>query len=215
MQTIIPWQVRTLTQVSHQLCILGGGKPEILGEGVGTISRCRHSLRVYDLKQSKTWTLVQPGGRAIFSPFSMASFLIKDVRIFDGENTVDSGSVLVEGGKIFKVSSSPIEFSGTTISKPGHTLLPGLIDVHVHCDKANVVALPQALRFGVTTVCDMHNEWPNIQKLRKQRDGGDCADIKTTSFAATIDMGWPMPIVLAHHKDEEVSDEFSIISAST
>ena len=67
------------------------------------------------------------------------------------------------------------------------------------------MALPQSLRFGVTTVCDMHNEWENIVKLRKQIEGGDCADLKTTSFAATIDMGWPMPVVLAHNKDEEVS----------
>ena len=138
----------------------------------------------------------------------MSSFLIADVRIFDGENTIDNGSVLVEDGKISKVSSSAIEYSGTTLSKPGHTLLPGIVDVHIHANGGNELALPQSLRFGVTTVCDMHNEWPNIQKLRKQMEGGDCADLKTTSFAATIDMGWPMPVVLAHDKREEVSPVF-------
>lgn len=50
----------------------------------------------------------------------------------------------------------------------------------------------------------MHNEWYNILKLRKQREEGDCADLKTTSFAATIDMGWPMPIVLMTHDSPEV-----------
>ena len=50
----------------------------------------------------------------------------------------------------------------------------------------------------------MHNEWYNILKLREQRKGGDCADLKTTSFAATIDMGWPMPIVLMTHDTPEV-----------
>ena len=49
-----------------------------------------------------------------------------------------------------------------------------------------------------------HNEWPNIQKLRKQQAGGDCADLKTTSFAATIDGGWPAAIVLALHDTPEV-----------
>jgi alpha-D-ribose 1-methylphosphonate 5-triphosphate diphosphatase PhnM len=73
----------------------------------------------------------------------MSSFLIKDVRIFDGERTIDNGSVLVEGGKISKVSSSPIDYEGTTYSRPGHTLLPGLIDVHIHADGGNDVALPQ------------------------------------------------------------------------
>ena len=135
----------------------------------------------------------------------MASFLLKDVRIFDGEDTIDNGSVLVEDGKISQVSSSPIQYDGRTYSRPGHTVLPGLIDVHIHANGGNTVALPQSLRFGVTTVCDMHNEWYNIQKLQKQIEGGDCADLKTTSFAATIDMGWPMPVVLAHDKSEEVS----------
>lgn len=78
----------------------------------------------------------------------MASFLIKDVRIFDGTSAIEFGSVLVENGKISQVSSSPISFSGTTYSKPGHTLLPGLIDVHIHADGGNDVALPQSLRFG-------------------------------------------------------------------
>ncbi|KAK1070622.1 hypothetical protein LTR74_004049 [Friedmanniomyces endolithicus] len=139
----------------------------------------------------------------------MASFLIKDVQIFDGENTIGNGSVLVENGKISKVSKSPIEHHGTTISKPGHTLLPGLIDVHIHADSGNPVALPQSLRFGVTTVCDMHNEFYNIEKLRNQIKGGDCADLKTTSFAATIEMGWPMPVVLAHHDTPEVRAEIA------
>ncbi|KAF2725895.1 hypothetical protein K431DRAFT_54689 [Polychaeton citri CBS 116435] len=143
----------------------------------------------------------------------MASFLIKDVRIFDGQQTVsDSGSVLVQDGKISKVSSSTIDApSGIqAISKPGHTLLPGLIDAHIHANSGNTVALPQCLRFGVTTACDMHNEPYNIEKLRKQiRDEGDavCADIKTTGFAATIEMGWPIPVVLAHDKRPETLEE--------
>ena len=134
----------------------------------------------------------------------MASFLLKDVRIFDGENTIDNGFVLVEDGKITKISSSAIQYDGTTFSRPGDTVFPGLIDTHNHADKANPRALPQALRFGVTTLCDLHNEWYNIETLLKQREGGDCADLKYASFAATVDMGWPMPIVLALDKSEEV-----------
>jgi imidazolonepropionase-like amidohydrolase len=139
----------------------------------------------------------------------MASFLIKEVRIFDGDKTIDKGSVLVEGGKITKVSALPIDFNGTTISKPGHTLLPGLIDAHIHADSGTPVALSQSLRFGVTTACDMGNEDYNIAKLRKQVEGGDCADLKTTSFPATIDMGWPMPVILAFHDTPEVRAELA------
>ncbi|KAI6870866.1 hypothetical protein KC343_g2854 [Hortaea werneckii] len=141
----------------------------------------------------------------------MTSFLITDVRIFDGEEVIaEAGSVLVENGKITKVStSSSISFDGPTYSKPGHTLLPGLIDAHIHANNGNTVALPQSLRFGVTTVCDLHNEYFNIQKLRQQIKGGDCADLKTTSYAATIENGWPMFVVLALHDSPEVREEIS------
>lgn len=134
----------------------------------------------------------------------MASFLLTDVRIFDGENTIDNGCVLVKDGKISRVSSSSIQHDGVTYSRPGHTVLPGLIDAHNHADKGNPVALPQALRFGVTTLCDLHNEWYNIEKLQRQIEGGDCADLKYCSFAATVRNGWPEAIVLMLHKDEEV-----------
>lgn len=119
----------------------------------------------------------------------MASFLIKDVQIFDGKDTINRGSVLVEDGKIKQVSMDQIPFNGTTFSKPGHTLLPGLIDCHIHADSGNPTALPQSLRFGVTTVCDMHNEYFNVVKLRKQlEEQPDCADLKEASYAATVDM---------------------------
>ncbi|EME79552.1 uncharacterized protein MYCFIDRAFT_61344 [Pseudocercospora fijiensis CIRAD86] len=139
----------------------------------------------------------------------MASFLISDVRIFDGEQSIENGSVLVENGKISKVSSGAIQFEGTKYSKPGHTVLPGFIDTHIHANGGTEKALPQSLRFGCTTVCDMHNEWPNILKLKKQQAAGDCADLKTTSFAATIDNGWPMPILLTHADSPQTRAELA------
>lgn len=62
---------------------------------------------------------------------------------------------------------------------------------------------------GVTTVCDMHNEYPNIEKLRKQIQGGDCADLKCTSFAATVEMGWPAPIILMHNDNPQTRAEIA------
>jgi cytosine/adenosine deaminase-related metal-dependent hydrolase len=138
------------------------------------------------------------------------SFIIKDVRIFTGEKTIDNGYVLVEDGKIKSFGSSAPSNIGSnvkTISKPGHTLLPGFIDAHNHADKANPKALPQALRFGVTTFMDMHNEIPNVTKLRKQskENPADAADFKTCGIAATIENGWPIPVVTALDKSPEVS----------
>ena len=86
----------------------------------------------------------------------MTSLLIKDVRIFTGEEEIPNGSVLIAGGKIHQVSSTQLDSPNAdtkVISKPGHTLLPGFIDAHIHADQANTIALPQLLRFGVTTGC--------------------------------------------------------------
>jgi imidazolonepropionase-like amidohydrolase len=130
----------------------------------------------------------------------MTSFLIRDVRVFTGESTIESGYVLVEDGKIKDIgpNSSTPQVNVTTYSKSGHTLLPGLIDCHIHADRADPVALPQALRFGVTTVCEMQNELENVLKLKKQTMEPDTAAYKTAGQAATIENGWPIPVIVAH-----------------
>jgi imidazolonepropionase-like amidohydrolase len=135
----------------------------------------------------------------------MTSFLVRDVRIFTGETTIESGFVYVSDGKITSVgsNSSAPQVSVPTFSKPGHTLIPGLIDCHIHADKADPNALPQALRFGVTTVCEMHNELPNVLKLKEQALLPDTASYKTTGQAATIENGWPIPVITAHDKTPE------------
>jgi hypothetical protein len=135
----------------------------------------------------------------------MTSFLIRDVRIFTGETTIESGFVHVSNGKIAAVgpSSSAPEVSIPTFSKPGHTLLPGLIDCHIHADNADPIALPQALRFGVTTVCEMTNELPKVLKLKEQAKLPDTASYKTAGQAATIENGWPIPVITAHDSSPE------------
>jgi len=139
----------------------------------------------------------------------MASFILKDVRIFTGEEDIEKGYVHVEDGKIKSFGSSvPSDSNATVVSKPGHTVLPGFIDAHIHANDGQELALYQSLRFGVTTVMDMHNEIPNVKKLKKlAASGKDMADFKSCGIAATIDNGWPIPVITAHDKSQEVSDE--------
>lgn len=141
----------------------------------------------------------------------MASFLVRDVRVFTGETIIEEGFVHVEDGKIKTVgpTSSAPDVSTKTYSKPGHTILPGLIDCHIHADMADPEALPQALRFGVTTVCEMQNELDNVRKLKKQALEPDTASYKTAGQAATIENGWPIPVIVAHNNSPEVLAEIA------
>lgn len=99
-----------------------------------------------------------------------ASFVIEQVRIFTGDEFIDSGYIRVDAGRITQVSHGPYQETGPgpkvpVISRPGDTLIPGLIDAHVHGLGGNVQCLAQSLRFGVTTVCDMHNDPSDNAKL--------------------------------------------------
>jgi len=65
------------------------------------------------------------------------SWLIQNARIFVGNGKViESGSVLIRGGKIAEIYEGPAPDAKTLKAEPieaaGKTVLPGLIDVHVH-----------------------------------------------------------------------------------
>jgi imidazolonepropionase-like amidohydrolase/ABC-type multidrug transport system permease subunit len=65
------------------------------------------------------------------------TFLIRDARLFLGDGQViDRGSVLVKDGKIAEVftgaAPDPKALKADPVDAAGKTLLPGLIDVHVH-----------------------------------------------------------------------------------
>lgn len=67
---------------------------------------------------------------------AQTTVLFRDVRIFDGTSSGLSGpmNVLVEAGKIARIDVGPIEAAAGTeiIEGKGRTLMPGMIDNHVH-----------------------------------------------------------------------------------
>ncbi|WP_075220357.1 metal-dependent hydrolase family protein [Acuticoccus yangtzensis] len=63
-------------------------------------------------------------------------FLFKNLKLLDPafDEPREGYEVLVEGEKIREVSDTPIKASGATVVDcGGRTLMPGLIDCHVHC----------------------------------------------------------------------------------
>src|ERR1700732_325133 len=74
---------------------------------------------------------------------AMAATIFADGAVLDGarEERREGHHVLVEGDRIKEVSDRPIVFAGAqTIELAGRTLMPGLIDAHVH-----VIAVDAAL----------------------------------------------------------------------
>src|SRR5262245_12771750 len=96
------------------------------------------------------------------------STLIRDVRVFDGARVLEHRSVLIENGKIRWIrgrdAGSP---DAQVVEGAGKTLLPGLIDSHVHLPFDVEGAARQALTLGVTTQLDMASFGEVLKRLKK------------------------------------------------
>lgn len=71
----------------------------------------------------------------------MSSLQLKNARVFDGysKDCPEGMQVLIEGGMIREVSSTPIKSAeAQIIDIGGRTLMPGLIDAHVHAFASDV-----------------------------------------------------------------------------
>lgn len=124
-----------------------------------------------------------------------ASFLIRDVRLFDGHEVFDHRSVLVRDGRIAAIGGPDIPAHGATIvSGAGKTLLPGIIDAHVHVPPVNTRnALVQSARLGVTTVLDMFTGEETLRTIKQieREDAPGMADIRSAGVGATVPGGHP------------------------
>lgn len=95
------------------------------------------------------------------------SFAIRGVRVFDGRDVMPAANVVVRDGRIAAVGKA-VAIPDDVPVRDGHgkTLLPGLIDAHVHVfDRAR----RDALRFGVTTELDMFSDCHQLPEAKRQR----------------------------------------------
>ncbi len=107
---------------------------------------------------------------AAFSVSASAATLVRDVRVFDGQQMHAKRSVLIDQGKIVSANFQGALPAGTTVvDGNGRTLLPGLIDAHVHAYQH--AELP--LLFGVTTQIDMFTGVPIMQAATAKMARGD------------------------------------------
>lgn len=131
------------------------------------------------------------------------TFLLANVRVFDGEQVTDADSILVEDGLIAGVGSALPRPTGLPVHDgAGATALPGLVDAHVHAldQRQTQLATTQtartdAVRFGVTTLLDMFTvdpSWlPEAAKDRAAVSPTELADVWSSGVGVTVPGGWP------------------------
>ena len=89
---------------------------------------------------------------------------ITNVRIFDGDGLGSPATVVIDRGMI--VAGAPQD-GAEVVDGAGGTVLPGLIDTHVHAEQ--VSHLEASARWGVTTMLDMGNkDLANLAMLKDQ-----------------------------------------------
>lgn len=112
----------------------------------------------------------------------MSTVLISNAHIFDGssETIIENGFVFVEGDRIREVSEKRITASAdVTIDAGGRTLMPGLIDAHVHPWVSDVNVMRTRTRW---------TEWLSLYTARSLRQMLD------RGFTTVRDAGGTAPI---------------------
>ena len=100
---------------------------------------------------------------------------LRNVRVFDGHRLGDPGTVVIDGAVIGDDPAGAREFDAA-----GATLLPGLIDAHVHLHGPH--DLDALAAWGVTTGLDMAC-WP-AERVTTLREAAGGADFRTPGLPA-------------------------------
>jgi len=131
---------------------------------------------------------------------SAADFAIINARVFDGFVVHDSASVVSRDGRVVGVldSGTVVPPDITVIDAGGKTVIPGLINAHVHAQGAPE-NLKEAAEAGVLTVIDLFNLPDNARRLRGYRGMPGYAELFSAGSVATppgghgTQYGFPIP----------------------
>jgi imidazolonepropionase-like amidohydrolase len=106
----------------------------------------------------------------------MASIVFRNARLIDSiaDQPRESASIVVKGDRISAVGGAEIPAPGdaTIIDLKGLTVLPGLIDTHVHTTLMDKECLPLFLAAGVTTARDVGGKLEKVLQLRADLNSG-------------------------------------------
>jgi imidazolonepropionase-like amidohydrolase len=119
--------------------------------------------------------------------------LFQEIQVFDGTRSLGRTNVLVDGGSVVGVGVGDGPAGVTVVPGAGRTLLPGLIDAHIHLAPG---ALARGPRFGVTTQLDMFAD-PKVLAAAKAEAAArtDVSDVRSAGIGATAPGGHPTQLI--------------------
>ncbi|OXL85736.1 imidazolonepropionase [Paenibacillus sp. SSG-1] len=112
---------------------------------------------------------------------------IINARIFDGEQVIEARNVLIQGETIIAVGTDVPE-DAVIVDANHATLLPGLIDAHVH---TSIGGLRDAVKFGVTTELEMNGDFTERGRAIQLKNVEGAADVRSAGTAITAPGGHP------------------------
>src|SRR5262245_45388981 len=105
-----------------------------------------------------------------------------------GGRPINDALVIIRNGKIeavARVNEIPIPKHAERVSLVGKTIIPGLIDAHVHLERW---ALPRYVAWGVTSVRDMNDDADSALALKRDVNLGSVLGPRIFSAGGMIDV---------------------------
>lgn len=116
---------------------------------------------------------------------------IVNSNVFDGNEMVGQKTVVFQNGTIISISDT-VPADAEIIEGKGCTLLPGLIDAHVHTSEDS---LRDALLFGITTELEMQGGMTKKGRASQLKDKTNVADVRSSGMALTAPGGHPDELI--------------------
>jgi imidazolonepropionase-like amidohydrolase len=171
------------------------------------------------MKKTALKALFLSAGLTCAAAAHASTTMIQNVRVFDGKIAHEHRSVLMVDGVIANADFHGAAPAGArVVSGKGRTLLPGLIDSHVHAFRH--FELP--LLFGVTSEIDMFTSVQFMQKMNQSIAAGTNHDMADVFSAGTLitapgghgtEFGMPIP-TLANGGDAQAFVDARIAEGS-
>lgn len=116
--------------------------------------------------------------------------LLRADRVFDGERVINGGAVLITGGRVTAIGvSEDLDVKAArTVELDDATILPGLIDLHVHAEN---LAPELILASGVTTIRDVGAP---ISSLAPRSAQPGSLRVLSAGPIITVPAGYPIPV---------------------